>query len=145
MESYFVKWFMHLTSKDFFSLFLLFAFFSMEKWIWNFMKYFFRIVVYYVEFYLQVPGLFRKFTNVKCVVIWLYLYLKYWIFCNFKRDLIQFQIKKQTLNIRNQKITKFTWTMRKRPGSELCKWKKKKPQKSQNSSNNLPLTSSIAV
>lgn len=101
MESYFVKWFMHLTSKDFFHVSFS-SFLLMEK----------RYVVYYIDIseFLDDSG---KFMNVKCVII-LYdliiLLSKIWIFSNFKRDLIQLQIKKQILNIRKQKITKFTWT-----------------------------------
>lgn len=73
MESYFVKWFMHLTSKDFFSRFLLFRWRNSMK----FYEIFFQDCCLLFEFYLQVPGLFRKLRNVKYIVIWLYLYLKF--------------------------------------------------------------------
>lgn len=66
MESYFVKWFMHLTSKDFFLALLFFFSFHVFFW-WNFItrrELFFRIVSCLLRWYLRVSG---KFMIVECV------------------------------------------------------------------------------
>lgn len=62
MESYFVKWFMHLTSKDFFlALLSLFTFDEILSHDVNYFLGLFRVC--YVR-YLRVSG---KFMNVECV------------------------------------------------------------------------------
>lgn len=129
---------MHLTSKDFFPRFLLFFSFDGEE-VRNFIarrELFFRIFIYYDIFEFLDDS--RKRMLEFCV-IWLYFYLKFEYFLILKE--ISFQIKKHWTLPENNEIYMNLCAK----GLNLSSVnEKKKPQKSQNSSNNLPLTSSIA-